>query len=135
MSHLLPTKYRVKIALYRTKSFLRGAFSTSRGGIKKRARLFSVLAVFVVAGLIFSFSVYGFNLKGGAQGTKISSTDIFDKIVYFDVTNNKWVDLDKSPVPGSNPASAVTAFPDSDPCLKWKPGHRALLSLTPSAIS
>ena len=78
MPNILPTKYRVKIALYRTKSFLRGAFSTSRGGIKKRARLLSFLAVFVVAGLILSLSIYGLNLKGGAVGeTKISATDTY----------------------------------------------------------
>lgn len=84
------SKYGLKIAFYRAKAFSRGVFNGGRGGIKKRARLFSILAVFVIAGLIFSLSVYGLNLRGGAvDKTKISAT-VFSKIVFYDALEKKW---------------------------------------------
>lgn len=57
---------------YRAKNILRGIIG--KRGEKKRARIFSVLAIFAITILISSISVYGFNLRGGAEGTNISAT-------------------------------------------------------------
>uniref|UniRef100_A0A7C4M4Y1 DUF5057 domain-containing protein n=1 Tax=candidate division CPR3 bacterium TaxID=2268181 RepID=A0A7C4M4Y1_UNCC3 len=74
MRNLLFSKYGARLAIYKTKKFLGNIFS-SKGGSGKKSRLFSVLAVFVIAGLIFSLSVYGFNLRGEAgDKTKISAS-------------------------------------------------------------
>jgi len=77
MPNVLPTKYRIRIALYRTKVFLRSVFLGKERGAPKKSRIFSVLFSFIVVAFLASLSIYGFNLRGIAQDgiTRISSGD------------------------------------------------------------
>lgn len=58
---------------YRAKNIVRGIIG--KRGERKRARIFSIFAILAIVVLVSSLSVYGFNLKSGAEGnTNISAT-------------------------------------------------------------
>ena len=73
MPSVYVSKYKLKMFLYRGRSLLREI--VGKRGERKRARIFSIFAVLAIILLVASFSVYGLNLKTGAQGgTQISAT-------------------------------------------------------------